>query len=327
LVDPTEDAVGQLEAEIHLGTVTETATRTDALNRRAIREEVRKLLPDDTRKESTLQAFQRLTQQDAWLPFRSPRSTVRATATDEAESKLFAEMKDKYVGEGKLGFKAFERDWNIEVARCFQLWLDGSDFVQINSKTVKLLKDYHEELNEQARLAIVAPVANCQHRKRVNDQFKQSRQSLPPHPSPHICQPIQYPPMAGARLPLGNPSVMNASIVARAVVGFRPHTTMAPYMMGVPPPPPEEPHRLPPRKRFRSRKYCIVCGYRRSAHGNDEKPGANCVRTHCGNCHQRRDCHGPDDGWGLTCKREPHDSSEKKDWYDLVVQVRYYYCY
>jgi hypothetical protein len=320
LVEPTLEDIAQLEAEIHLLDVTETITRTDGINRRTIQEEVRKLLPEDTRKESTLQAFQRLTQQEGWLPFRTPGSTGRPTATDDAETRLFDNMKDNYIGQGKLGFKAFERDWNIEVARRFQLWLDGSeDFVQINAKTVKLLKDYHEQLNEQARLAIVAPVANCAHRKKVNEQFKRSRQSLPAHPAPHICGPTMYPPMAGACLPIGNPAALNNSIVAGAVLGYRPLTTMAPYIMGVPPPPPPQPPRLAPRKRFRSRRYCIVCGYRRSQHGDDENPGTGCVRVHCGNCHERSDCHVASDGWGPTCKKTPHVDSEKKEWYDLVV--------
>jgi hypothetical protein len=37
---------------------------------------------------------------------------------EDAEIKLFDEWKDRYVGQGNLGFKAFERDWMVADSNC-----------------------------------------------------------------------------------------------------------------------------------------------------------------------------------------------------------------
>ena len=115
-----------------LDTAVEASVADQQKNRAAIREELQKIMPDNTSKESTLQAFQRLSNNLPWIPFRSPNSETPETAIDKEEAELFDAWLEerKYCLEAKSGprsFNAFHRDWNREVSRRFRVWSQGDE--------------------------------------------------------------------------------------------------------------------------------------------------------------------------------------------------------
>ena len=126
----------------HLDELDKLTTLKDRENCHIIEQELRKLLPVDTGGESTIAAFQRLTNQFAWIPFRDPDSTSPSTEIDQAEAALFddwmsAEKYNINATSGPWSFKAFERDWNNEVTRRFRLWSrqNETDVVQLRYKS------------------------------------------------------------------------------------------------------------------------------------------------------------------------------------------------
>jgi hypothetical protein len=69
-----------------------SAVRNEQVNRSAIEQELNHLLPTGTGlQESTIDAFKRLTNQFAWIPFRDPHSSTAASEIDKAESELYDE--------------------------------------------------------------------------------------------------------------------------------------------------------------------------------------------------------------------------------------------
>jgi hypothetical protein len=110
-----------------------------------------RLLPENSGTESTMAAFSRLTNNDVWIPFRSPTSRVPATEIDLEEATLFDEWMEerKYSVDNKSGrrsFKAFANDWNNEVSRRFREWSKGDDsIVQVRLKSIGFLQDFHEQ--------------------------------------------------------------------------------------------------------------------------------------------------------------------------------------
>jgi hypothetical protein len=108
------------------------------------------LLPESNGRESTLEAFNRLTEQNAWFPFRAPDSSCEPTDADKADAALFDEWKDNYSKSAKNGaqtFKAFTKRWNLEVSRRFVEWSIGDeDIVQIQLKSEEQMLQYHDKL-------------------------------------------------------------------------------------------------------------------------------------------------------------------------------------
>lgn len=162
LQPPTECAQRQVERRLCFDEIATTAGDVDENNREFIQAELAKLLPTITR-ESTLDAFRRLTEEATWFPFRSPASTTPETAIDKEESALF----DKLLGDngferlaksGTKTFKRFEIAWNHEVAKRFKQWSEGDDeIIQVRRKTVVQLQQHYDKRTEYASLQATAP--------------------------------------------------------------------------------------------------------------------------------------------------------------------------
>ena len=109
----------------------EPVASPDLANKRLIDIELAKLLPPTRNKETTMQAFKRLCNEQAWTPFRAGDSDVPATETDKEEAALFDEIMatNKYSATATPGaangFHSLERDWNNEVAKRFKKWVNG----------------------------------------------------------------------------------------------------------------------------------------------------------------------------------------------------------
>jgi hypothetical protein len=313
--------------EVHrLDEMESSAGRNDRDNHYAIEQELKRLLPIGTGQETTIEAFKRLTNQCAWIPFRNPNSVTFATEIDKAEAALYDEWMSNpdicynpLLQSGPRTFKAFERDWNNEVTRRFRLWSREGDegVVQLRYKTKLLLQQYYNQLAENASLRAQLP-QDEDHRRTLDEQLRNNRQHLTPAPLAADTSPPTY--SGEGTTPIGCPTALNTEVTVGAVRRAPNNPSIAPFHVVVRQVPTTAPPR-PSRKRFRSRKYCVTCGFKRSEHiVLDEGVAATCDRTYCGKCRQRKDCHG-NCGFGLTCTKPTHpwQTSHVADWYDTVT--------
>jgi hypothetical protein len=313
------------DRELELLSEHEVVQRRDRENRQLIQSELAKLMPYHNGIETTLQAFRRLTDNAPWIPFRMPNSSTRPTDEDLAEAQLFDEWEGRYKrvrGNDSNNYHAFARDWNNEAARRLTLWSQGDEsVVQIRLKSTLQLCEYYDARKDSSALQVLVPtgVDNDPQRKQLNSQLHVSRQSLPPTREAEEVSPTRYV-NNGGDAPFGCPAVLNATIAVGAVEDRNNNCTNpnAPFRMALPNIP-QQPVDRPVRRVFRSRRYCVVCCYRRNEHGLNENAGKDCVRNHCGNCRERYDCHEEADGWGPTCVKPTHPWSDRDDWWEIKV--------
>jgi hypothetical protein len=314
------------------------ALLSDRKQQEEIQNELRKLLPDVTGRENTLEAFQRLTCGESWIPFRSPNSSTEPTEIEKEESDVFERMQVNYQRDGRStasNYKAFERDWNNEVSRRFRLWSRGDDSViQIRVKSRQQLQQYFDDIKEHNSLHSICP-SNANglpdgDQTRLNQQLQNARNGLPPLEPPHHVQPPTF--RTDGLTPYGNPTTLNANVtvgaVQRATVMQVPQAIAAPFHMNRQQLK-ENPPAQPVRYTFKSRKYCKKCAFPKRAHVVAvEGVGDTCIRNYCGRCRALEEHHG-NTGFGRTCRNAVHPWCKKHvdDWYEKKVRYLYYCCW
>jgi hypothetical protein len=134
--------------------------------------------------------------------------------------------------------------------------------------------------------------------------------------------------------PFGNPNTMNAAIAVNAIANplARPtgnQRVNAPYTMLLPTVP-AQPMPRPVRKVFRSKKYCIICGWTKIQHivefegkgGRDRRGNIHCKRQYCGRCGDMVQYH-IGHGMGPECTRPIRNNglcdANVADWYEYKV--------
>jgi hypothetical protein len=90
--EATEHDTGEVARQLEIIDLSEEAARIDAANAIHIRQEINRLLPDATAKESTYEAFKRFTNNAPWIPLRNPRSSTVATTVDSEEAAVFTKL-------------------------------------------------------------------------------------------------------------------------------------------------------------------------------------------------------------------------------------------
>jgi hypothetical protein len=158
---------------------------------------------------------------------------------------------------------------------------------------------YDDERNRQRSLQAVAP-RDDEQRNVLEATLRTARQLLPPTAEPEIVQAPQYLANPNGTVPFGNPRVLNSAIAMGALVhnnmtnAQQPYRLLLPNLPALPPPPPNPPLH----KHFRTRKYCVICGWRKKEHTKDEGKGGkdkagnkNCKRGYCGNCYRMKSVH------------------------------------
>jgi hypothetical protein len=170
-------------------------------------------------------------------------------------------------------------------------------------KKWEYLATYYNKL--EGHKALQASIPNDdQHRQRLRQTLKDNRRQLPAQPPLLPVRPVVY--RADGITPFGAPGILNPSIVMGAITGFNPAgmamlngRMVAPYQvkrptLSLPPPPPK---RTPV---FRSRMFCITCGWRRNKHTVHEGVATTCKRNYCGRCHLLK-IHHPPGKFGKDC--------------------------
>ena len=318
------DQKGDPLAGTSLDVIDDNAQQHDKKNREAIEAEIKRLLPTISHSESTMDAFKRLTNQCAWIPFRDPSSNMHASDIDKAEADLYDEWMSNpqtayspQTQSGPRSFKAFEQDWNNEVTRRFRLWSkegDGEGIVQLRYKTKLLLQQHFNKLAEISSLQGQLPNDDT-HRHILDRQLRENRQNLNTVPRAEDTVPPRY--HGTGTTPLGCPTGLNAEVTVGAVRQDRQNSAKAPFRIELT----KVNMATTSRRCFRSRKYCINCGFKRSDHvPSEEGVAATCKRSYCGKCRERRDCHG-NSAFGIKCTNNTHpwQVSTVSDWFETIV--------
>jgi len=192
--------------------------------------EVSRALPTVVNKESTMEAFNRLTQGRPWVPFKNPKEPQ--TELDAAECALFDDLSkshDRHAAclNSAKGYKRFAVEWDRQVANRHKTRLsalDGSTLeddesdtnaVIVNRKTYLQLQQHCDNLQSQKRSAALAR-PNDPVRERLETDLRTSRREMAPHQSATETQPTIYNHNLG-RPQFGAPTALNATIAARAV--------------------------------------------------------------------------------------------------------------
>ena len=197
LEQPTENSARQVARAILLDDSAISASDSDEINKAFIQEELAKLLPTYGR-ESTLESFNRLTNDAAWFPFRSPDSSTPESDIDREEAYLFDKLVTDhgFLRDAKSGPKAYARfalAWNNEVARRFKQWSEGDDsIIQVRRKSVIQLQKHYDKRQEYLSLQASAPNENDDERQRLRRAFRDTRQQLPAQPQPERMLPMVY---------------------------------------------------------------------------------------------------------------------------------------
>lgn len=332
-LEPTSEEQREINEEIMRLEVNDAIEANDLHNSRFIQDELQKLLPSTTSKESTLQAFERLTEKNPWFPLRPPDSTSPATDIDKEEASYFANTSVQFQRHADLdsphGYKAFEREWNNEVSRRFKEWTTGDEaIILLRLKKWEYLADYYDKVEGHKALLASLPNDDAD-RLRLRDTLRDNRRQLSIAPAALTVRPVVYRP--DGITPFGAPTVLNSSIVVAAVTGVNGEAAgmlngqvIAPYQVQRPlllPPPP--PRRQPV---FRSRRYCIKCGWLRTRHVPEEGVAETCTRNFCGRCYHLKE-HHPPNGFGKDCtyQVDPFCAFFVSEWFS-VSYCYYYYC-
>lgn len=332
--EPNGENIQRELQQLELDDVAEAARITDEANRKAIEAEMSRLLPEEGRYETSLDVFKRLTSKRPWIPFRARDSTTEATDIDREEAMLFDQWRPRYSrnsrAPGNKQFRRFVIDWNNEVSRRFKVWSTGGSIVQIRLKSEIQLQEYDDRNNELQSLQAVAPMED-DHRTTLDATLQTTRRLLPPTGPAHTVTPPQYVNNTNGTTPFGVPLVLNSAIAMGALRNNTVNTNnmRQPYVLALPNLPQQAPPRPPPKKQFRTRKYCIVCGWRKQEHskqegrgGKDKKGNSNCKRNYCGNCYQLEDVHvarGTLMGPACTLPTNRYCSANVNDWFDYRV--------
>jgi hypothetical protein len=230
--EPTAASAKDAEEHMAQDDMADSVLARDLENREFIQSELCKLLPEGSNaNELMLDAFRRLSNKQPWIPFRFPDSDSPADDVDKEEAALFHEWSPQYDrntdGYSSKSYRAFERDWNNEVAKRFSLWTNGSDIVLIRVKSQLQLQENFDKLKSWNALRATAPTQDDNDRDSLNNTLRTSRESLPPMNPPHdTVGPTQYPRrQQNATMPFGNPMTLNSDIAVGAVEGIRDNAT------------------------------------------------------------------------------------------------------
>lgn len=287
--------------------------RYDRANAREIEIQLSRLIPDIYRHESTLDCFNRLTDNQPWVPFH--KGTRVKTAIDIEEAAVFETMHVEYsrfrTPSANKGYNSFETAWNQEVANRLQRKLNGENVVLIYRKKTQQLQEHFDHRIDMQHLA-GRTQPNNQPLEALRESFNETRRQVPPLPARILATPVQYPTMGIT--PLGFPTTYNAELVAPALR----HTLNNPYRTDLPPwvfnarrPVPPDPLQKDG-KHYQRGTWCIKCGFRKRAHCKEERFGNGCKRDFCGRCGKLKQYHTASIGlhiMGPYC-REPEGDTQ-----------------
>jgi len=213
------------------------------------------------------------------------------------------------------GYKSFEQAWNIEAADRYRRFAEGEEVQLIKRKTVDLLKQQYDRMQEQLGTAARADEATRQMNsmdQSFNRMLRDNRSRLPVLPTPTNAVPVEY--QQQGHMPFGNPFPLNAEIAAGRLQ-INPPRGATPYVLTNPNAlfNPMEQFGNDPARGFRKTKYCVKCGWPKRYHNRHNpklKFGHDCTHKVCGKCFEMARYHPKKGNYdmGIYClKEEAHE--------------------
>ena len=280
-----------------------------------------RLLPHET----TMQAFERLTQQQPWTPFwkQGPK-----TRLEEEELSLFAGMHGDYDiniaprhPSGK-GYQSFETRWNTMVATRYRMSAEGEVIQLIRRKNVQQLREQYHRHHERLGTAALADRARDNSNHAMNRTIQQVRRQVPAFPTAAAdAIPVRY--RQSGNMPAGMPMAFNAEAAFGRMINDRraPDNVAVPWAFNNTTTIAMPLARMSPvvdLSYFKKRKYCVKCGWKRRTH--DEWGctfGQQCKMSLCGKCYTLKQHHRPG-GFGSQCQEPTHANciDHCSDWFE-----------
>ena len=275
---------------------------------------VARLLPEIQQRETTMEAFKRLTSQQPWIPFHAGAGPK--TKIDMEEEALFEQMKERHrrhvAPSAPKGYLEFETAWNIEVANRYRRSIEeGEDIILIHRKSREQLAEHFDRQQQLLATSARAEVQNAGPTQldNLNAALRHNRQDLPALGPVQQAQPVRYP--QTGPMPIGRPMTLNSEVVA---YGLRLAATRQPAPWLIAAATTQRPQRSV-LDGFNVRRWCQTCGSRRCNHiVRDEGFGRKCRRDWCGKCYRLKKYH-KDGMMGPHCTNPPSSHSCHKEWY------------
>jgi len=263
--------------------------------------------------ETSMQSFARLTNDQAWVPFRKMQASAPKTDLDMEEEGLFNKLhldckRNVPPGTPRHGCRDFELSWNVEVAERYRKKMedDSEDIVLINRKSYIQLQEHCDDIVESDRMSKICD-PNCPQMMQLNETFRRTRQEVAA-PTGRAAETVQHR-NTGLPTPFGAPTRFNPELAQHAVIRNNALQQTAPWSLAAPPLPGKEKNAL---HNFKHRTWCLACGFRKKEHLQEESFGSKCKRNHCSNCMQLQ-CHHPN-GMGPRCTNERKSTSPHLHW-------------
>lgn len=271
-------------------------------------------LPVLREKESTFEAFLRLTDGQPWVPF----ANAAVTEVDKCEHALFDIMEPDYERRGALsgskGHKSFARAWDQKVVDRYKehvMSLDGEPPLLFFRKSYIQLQDHYDNVQSKKRQAALVR-QNDPLREDVERTLLITRRAMPEIQEAINVLPVTYNVDPGGRPFFGNPTTLNTGIAANAFT-FNHGTPQIPFTWTSP----LAAAQGNVLRGFQRNKCCCKCEYPKRLHAQHgttfgSKCVNNCLRQECSQCGTRDDLH-KQSTVGPCCTLET-TQTDWKDW-------------
>ena len=254
-----------------------------------------------TRPESTMDAFERQTGGNPWIPFSRDLQTTNAV--EKEEHQIFDEASPQYERKAALtstkGYSRFQQWWSQEVAKRWRQSVED-DVIQIRPKSVTQLQEHYDYLQQIVRQANQSTgndeTENA--RRQMCRTLYHSRQAAEGRVTTIPATPIVYPtvvPGTSQFVPIGA-AMMQPQIFAGALSMAQARATFninaAPWTMLQSQPQhigPSSPKRARVQRNWR--KLCRFCGWAKQDHtrvAGRYQYNDNCALHICGICNRRK---------------------------------------
>jgi hypothetical protein len=257
-----------------------------------------------TRPESTMDAFERQSGGNPWIPFSRDLQTTNAV--EKEEHRIFDETSPQYERKAALtstkGYSRFQQWWQQEVAKRWRQSVED-DVIQIRQKSVTQLQEHYDYLQQIARQANQSTgddeTENA--RRQMSRTLYHSRQAAEGRVTTIPATPIVYPtvvPGTSQFVPIGaammQPQIFADTLsMAQARAAFNinaaPWIMLQPQLQHIGPPSPKR-----ARVQRNWRKLCRFCGWAKQDHtrvAGRYQYNDNCALTICGICNRRKGEH------------------------------------
>ena len=319
-VDPQEDPIDLAEfteeLELQVEADTEPPEEDNAEDTVSIAAE--RIVPNIRANETTMKAYERLTNQQAWYPF----SDTPITKLDKEEFAQFDTMSEEchrnVTPRSRQGRQAFAAAWNVEVAERYKNYIEGDQSViLIRRKSVIQLQKHYDNLQQKKRLAQQSDSQRDEElRREWRQTLRTTRREVPDIPAMQPPAPTQYP--TNGMVPFGMPMALNPTILQGAMQGLvaqEANTTIGrPFVV----------HQRPDivshaLTGFRKLAWCITCGFRKNQHVvQTESFGSKCRRDCCAKCGWLKKNHR-NGLMGPFCEVTARYDSPHLQWYDATM--------